>query len=192
MKIFKNAFEAGRWSPGAAVAIGKFDGMHLGHQELIRSAVKKARTSKRRCVVITFDPSAEEFRRLYPYRPILSAEKRIGILERLGVDAVVLIPFDENLACMSPESFADLVLATQLKAQDVYVGEDFCFGKDRAGSVATLAALGPRMGFRVHCVPLTRVDGEKISAAKISDLIEKGKKTEAERLLGWKLEELGF
>ncbi len=192
MKIFQNAFEAGRWSPGAAVAIGKFDGMHRGHQALIRSAVKQARASGRRCVVITFDPSAEQFRRLYPYRPILSTAKRIEILESLGVDAVVLIPFDEGLACMSPESFAELVLATELKAKDVYVGEDFCFGKDRAGSVATLAALGPKMGFRVHCVRLARVGGEKISAAKIRGLIEKGEKAEAERLLGWTLDESGF
>lgn len=189
MRIFRNAFEAGRWAPGAVVTIGKFDGMHRGHQKLIRSAVKRAKASKTRCLVITFDLSPQQFLRLYPYQPILSEAKKIEILGKLGVDAVVLIPFNENLACMSPESFADLVLAAQLKAKDVYVGEDFCFGKDRAGSISTLEELGPRMGFRVHSVPLTRIAGEKITAVGIRTLIEEGHKKKAEKLLGWKLED---
>jgi|CXWL01.1.fsa_nt_gi riboflavin kinase/FMN adenylyltransferase len=189
MRIFRNAFEAGRWAPGSVVTIGKFDGMHRGHQKLIRAAVKKAKTAKTRCMVVTFDLSPQQFLRLYPYQPILSEAKKIEILGKLGVDAVVLIPFDENLACMSPESFAELVLAAQLKAKHVYVGEDFCFGKDRAGSLSTLEELGPRMGFKVHSVPLARIAGEKIMAVKIRALIEDGCERKAEKLLGRKLED---
>ncbi len=189
MRVFRSAFEAGRWAPGAVVTIGKFDGMHRGHQRLIRSLVKKAKASRTRCLVVTFDLSPQQFLRLYPYQPILSEAKKIEILGRLGVDAVVLIPFDEDLACMSPESFAGDVLAAQLKAKDVYVGEDFCFGKDRAGSISTLEELGPRLGFRVHPVPLTRSAGEKITAVRIRALIDDGRERTAEKLLGRKLDE---
>ncbi|MBI4375115.1 MAG: hypothetical protein HY549_01570 [Elusimicrobia bacterium] len=159
----------------------------MGHQKLIRLAVKRAKALKTRCLVVTFDPSPGEFLRLYNYRPLLSAAKKIEILKVMGVDAVVLLPFNKDLACLSPESFVNMVLTTQLKVMDVYIGEDFCFGKDRAGDVETLKELGPKMGFSVHRVPLTRVDGEKISAAKIRQLIDKGDLSKAEKLLGWKL-----
>lgn len=107
----------------------------------------------------------------------------------MGVDAMVLLPFTNELACLSPESFTNMVLVTQLKVSDVYVGEDFCFGRNRAGDVETLEELAPKMGFKVHPVSLIRVDGEKISASRIRRLIEEGRERQAEKLLGRKLEE---
>ena len=180
-------FEAGRNFPAAVVAIGKFDAIHRGHRRVIRLAVKKAKALKTFCVVVTFDPSAEQYLRLYSYRPVLSVAKRIELMGKLGVDGVVLLPFDKNLACLSPEAFAKDVLALQLKPMAVYVGEDFCFGKDRLGKVETLQQLGPKLGFLVYPVPLLSVGGKKISAARIRQLIERGRESEAEELLGWKL-----
>lgn len=190
MKIFQSAFEAGHWAPGAVAAIGKFDGMHLGHQEIIRQAIERAKALKTRCFVVTFDPTAGEFLRLYPYQPILSPAQRIEMLGKMEVDAVVLLPFNHELACLSPESFTNMVLVTQLKVAEVYVGEDFCFGKDRAGDLETLEELAPKMGFQVHSVPLIRIDGEKITASRIRQLIEQGQKSKAEELLGWKLQDI--
>lgn len=180
-------FEAARSFPSSVVAIGKFDAIHRGHRRVIRLAVKKAKTLKTFCLVITFDPSAEQYLRLYSYRPVLSVAKRIELMGKLGVDGVVLLPFDKNLACLSPEAFAKDVLALQLKPMAVCVGKDFCFGKDRAGKVATLQQLGPELGFLVYPVPLLSAGGEKISATRIRRLIERGRQGEAEALLGRKL-----
>jgi len=180
-------FEAGRDFPAAVVAIGKFDAIHRGHARVLRLAVKKAKALKTSCVVVTFDPAADQYMRLYPSRPVLSTAERITRLGKLGVDAVVLLPFDKKLACLSPEAFAKNVLALQLKPLAVCVGEDFCFGKDRAGRVSTLQALGPELGFLVYPVPLLSAGGEKITASRIRGLIERGRKAEAEALLGRKL-----
>lgn len=187
MRIFRNMFEAGRAFPAAVVAIGKFDAIHRGHVRVLRLAVKKAKALKTPCVVVTFDPTAEQHLRLYPSRPVLSVAERIEQMTKHGVDAVVLLPFDKKLACLSPEAFAKDVLALQLKPMAVCVGEDFCFGKDRAGRVATLQELGPELGFLVYPIRLLSAGGEKISATRIRSLLERGRKAEAEALLGRKL-----
>jgi riboflavin kinase/FMN adenylyltransferase len=187
MKIFQSGFEAGKWAPGAVVTIGKFDGIHLGHQEIIRRALAKAAAIKTRCLVVTFDPTPDQFLRLYSYKPILSPAQRIEILGQMGVDAIVLLPFTNELACLSPDSFTRMILVDQLKVSDIYIGEDFCFGKNRAGDVETLEELSPKMGFKVHPVSLIRVDGEKVSASRIRQLIEQGEMSKAEKLLGREL-----
>lgn len=189
MKVLQNAFAAGNSFPRSVIAIGKFDGMHLGHQEVIRRALAKAKELNTKCLVVTFDPSPDEFLRLYSYQPILSPVQKLEILKKMGVDAVVLLPFNKKLSCLAPEAFAKDVLAMMLKPAAVIIGEDFCFGKDRAGRIDTLEKLGPKLGFSVHSVPLTAVNGEKISASMIRRLLEEGKKSEAEKLLGWKLKE---
>lgn len=187
MRIFLNMFEAGRRFPGAVIAIGKFDAIHRGHQRVIRLAVRKARALKTGCLVVTFDPSPDQYLRLYQYRPVLPVADRIELMGELGVDGVVLLPFGKKLACMSPEAFAKDVLALQLKPVAVYVGKDFCFGKDRAGRAETLQQLGPELGFLVYPVPLLSEGGEKISATRIRRLLEQGDKSRAEKLLGRKL-----
>lgn len=187
MKIFQNAFEAGKSFPRAVMAIGKFDAIHLGHQKVIQAACRKAKALKTACLVLTFDPSPEQFLRLYQYQPVLPLAQRVELFKKLGVSAVVILPFNEELACLSPEAFASTILSLQLKPASVFVGEDFCFGKDRAGRVDTLKKLGPKLGFSVHPVGLVVADGEKISASKIRQLIKDGKKRKAEKLLGRKL-----
>lgn len=187
MRIFRNMFEAGRDFPAAVVAIGKFDAIHRGHRRVLRLAIQKAKALKTFSVVVTFDPSADQYMRLYSSRPVLTVAERIEQLGKLGIDGVVLLPFDQKLACLSPEAFAKDVLALQLKPRAVFVGEDFCFGKDRAGRVTTLQQLGPELGFLVYPVPLLSIGGEKISATRIRRLIERGQKGKAEALLGRKL-----
>ncbi len=187
MKIFQNAFAAGKSFPAAVIAIGKFDGIHLGHQKVIQFALKRAKALKTSCVIVTFDPSPEQYLRLYSYRPVLPLAKRLEMFNELGVDAAVLLPFNKNLACLSPEAFAKNILALQLRPVAVCVGEDFCFGKDRAGRVATLQELGSELGFLVHSVPLATMGGEKISASRIRELLERGQRGKAEKLLGRRL-----
>ncbi len=187
MMIFQNAFEAGKRFPGSIVAIGKFDGMHRGHQKLLLAALRRARTTGTSCLAVTFDPSPAQFFGGDPLPPILTLAQKLERFAALGLDAAVLLPFDKRLACISPEGFARDVLALQLKPSAVCVGSDFCFGKDRAGRVETLQALGPGLGFSVHPVSLAVDSGEKISASRIRRLLDEGRRREAERLLGWTL-----
>lgn len=187
MRILRNPGEAGRLFPAPVVAIGKFDAMHRGHLRVVRSALKRARALKTACLIVTFDPSPEQFLRIFRRQPVISLGERLDRLNGLGVDGVLLLAFDEKLACLSPESFVRDVLELRLKPVSVFVGEDFCFGKDRAGNVATLEKLGPRAGFTVHAIPLVREGGEKISATRIRALLDKGRAKEAEKLLGRRL-----
>jgi riboflavin kinase/FMN adenylyltransferase len=188
MKVFRNAFRAGRELPGAVLALGKFDALHRGHRRVLRAARAKARALKTSCVVVTFDPAPEPFRGISPRRPILSMAERLRRLAGLGLDAVVLLPFGKKLACLSPEAFAKTVLAAQLKPRCVCVGEDFCYGKDRSGRVETLEDIGPALGFSVCSVPLLTSAGEKITAERIRRLLDDGRVPEAESLLGWRLD----
>lgn len=180
-------FEAGRAFPAAVVAIGKFDAIHRGHARVLRTAVGRAKALRTFCLVVTFDPTADQCLRLYPDRPLLSVAERLARIEKFGIDGVVLLPFDQQLACLSPDAFARDVLALQLKPLAVCVGEDFCFGKDRAGRVATLQELGPELGFLVYPVPLLKSGGRKISATRVRRLLARGRQGAAEALLGRKL-----
>jgi riboflavin kinase/FMN adenylyltransferase len=184
MRILRNAFEAGREFPGSVLCLGKFDAMHRGHLRLLEAARKESRRHGRPLMAATFDPAPAEHARLYGYRPVLPLAERLRLMGRLGVDAVALLPFDKPLACLTPEAFATTVLAAQLKPAFVCVGEDFCFGKDRAGRAGTLGELGPALGFIVVVVPLLRVDGEKVTAERIRRSLESGDRACAERMLG--------
>ena len=183
VRVFNNAFDSGRWAPGAVAVIGKFDGIHLGRQKIIQR-VKKLNV---RCLAVTFDPLPDQFLRLYSYRPLLSEAEKMEILARMGVDAAVIMSFDKELARLSPHAFAGAILWDHLKAREIVVGEDFCFGRDRAGTAKTLEEFGRAMGFKVHAVPLVRAGGEKISASRIRGLIESGRKKEAGKPLGREL-----
>jgi riboflavin kinase/FMN adenylyltransferase len=187
VKIFQNAFEAGKSFPAAVIAIGKFDAVHRGHEKVIRAAVKRAKALKTACMVVTFDPSPEQHLRLFSYKPVLPLARRIELIGEFGVDAIVLLPFNKTLACLSPHAFVKNVLALQLKPVEVCVGEDFCFGKGRAGRLETLQEFGPEFGFLVRPIPLVKQGGEKISASRIRRHLEKGERAEAEVLLGRRL-----
>lgn len=189
MKIYRNPLDAGREFPAAVVAIGKFDAVHRGHQRILRAAARKARAFKTACLVLSFDPSADQHLRLYPYRPLLPLAEKIRRLAALGADGLVLLPFDRSLACVSPEAFVRDILVRQLGPMAVFVGGDFCFGKDRAGDAGDLETLGREHGFLVYSVPLLKSGGRKIAAADIRRLLDEGRRAEAEKLLGWRFDE---
>ncbi len=191
MKTFSSAFAAGRERPGAVVALGKFDGLHRGHRRLLRAAARSARALAAACLVVTFDPSPEAFFGLGPGRPLTSRAELPALLGRLGVDGVVFLPFGRALACQAPRAFARDVLARALRAAEVWVGEDFCFGRDRAGRVEHLADFGREYGYRTRAVPLLRDGKEKISSSRIRVLLARGDTARAERLLGRRLPRSG-
>lgn len=171
--------------PSPAVAIGNFDGVHLGHQALVRATVALARSAGGTALVLTFDPHPA--RVVAPERApraLLALDQRAAILSELGIDVVAVLPFDRGLAALSPEQFARQVLVERLAARAVVVGEHFRFGAARAGDVATLLALGGRMGFSVRAVKPELLDGQPVSSSRIRQALERGDVAAAARLLG--------
>jgi len=167
------------------VAIGVFDGIHLGHAAILREAVRTAGRIRGTSVVITFwpDPHAQE--------SIYSIGHRLRIMERLGIDLCVLVRFDKAFSRMSAETFAGRIIAGKLGARQVFVGSNFRFGKGLRGTAGQLRLFAKRYGFKVREFGLVRKDGMVVSSTNIRKLITAGKLDKASRLLGRRVSVLG-
>jgi len=168
--------------PGA-VAVGAFDGLHIGHRALFERARDRAQGNA--CIAVSFEPHpdvvlAREFRPMAPLTPL--PEKRTR-LARMGVDLHVLA-FTRELAALEPEAFVTQYLVAPFAPRWLVVGEDFALGRGRAGTVARLRELGTVHGFEVEAVPLERRDGEPVTSTRIRELLAEGRVAEAARLLG--------
>ena len=168
--------------PGA-VAVGVFDGLHIGHRALFERARDRAQGNA--CIAVSFEPHpdvvlAREFRPMAPLTPL--PEKRAR-LARMGVDLHVLA-FTRELAALEPEAFVTQYLVAPFAPRWLVVGEDFALGRGRAGTVARLRELGGGHGFEVEAVPLERRDGEPVTSTRIRELLAEGRVAEAARLLG--------
>lgn len=167
---------------GATVAMGNFDGVHLGHRAVIEAA---ARAADAPLGIITFEPHPREVFRPEgaPFR-LMNAEARANRLARLGVQHLYELPFGPVLSGLTPDSFARDVLVDGLGVRHVTVGADFCFGKERAGNVQTLTDLGRQMGFGVTAVPLLGAGDAEYSSTAIRKALAEGRTRDAERMLG--------
>lgn len=167
---------------GATVAMGNFDGLHLGH----RSVIDVARAAADAPLgVITFEPHPREF--FAPDSPpfrLMNAEARANRLARLGVDHLYQLPFGPVLAGLAPEVFAHQVLAEGLGVRNVTVGQDFRFGKGRAGGPEELTALGREFGFGVTVAPLIGENGTDYSSTAIRAALAAGRPRDTARMLG--------
>ena len=166
-----------------SVAVGVFDGLHLGHQALIERA--RARAAGGRCVAVSFDPHpdlvlAKEFRSLPPLTPLPEKQERLAAL---GVELRVL-PFTRELAALEPEAFVSTHLVTPFHPEWLVVGEDFALGRGRSGNVPRLRTIGAASGFEVEAVPLCVEDGAVVSSTRIRAMLERGEVRAARRLLG--------
>ncbi len=170
---------------GAAVALGNFDGVHLGHQSVMALAHAAAAELGARFGVVTFEPHPRSF--FAPDAPpfrLMTADARARRMEKLGVERLYELPFGAALAALGPDEFARGVLAAGLGVRHVVVGADFRFGKARAGDAATLSALGDDLGFGVTVAPLVS-DGESdYSSTAIRAALAEGLPAEAARILG--------
>jgi riboflavin kinase/FMN adenylyltransferase len=170
---------------GRVVAIGVFDGVHLGHQSIITQAVAVAAESGAIPTVVTFYPHPETVLGVdsAPRSLTLPGRKR-ELLLRLGIQEVVTVDFDREFARLPPEAFCSLVLSARLGARAVLIGENFHFGRHGAGTTADLAAFGEAHGFRVCPVALVKDGGEPISSTRIRGLLGSGEVSLAAELLG--------
>ena len=170
---------------GASVAIGNFDGLHLGHQAVIDLAREAARHKGAPLGVVTFEPHPREvFAPDAPPFRLMNAEAKAHRLEKLGVDILYELNFNKALSSLSPEDFARQVIAHGLGLSHVVVGEDFCFGKGRAGTAADLARFGTELGFGVTVTPLLETRGVEVSSTRIRTALTEGRPRDAAAMLG--------
>ena len=170
----------------AAVAVGVFDGVHLGHQRILERAVAIAREQRVRCVVLSFDPHPDlvlspRFEAMPPLTPL--PEKRERLLA-LGASELEILPFTRELAALAPEEFVDRALVARHHPVALVVGENFALGRGRAGNVQRLREIGAARGFEVVPVPLLELEGAPVSSTRIRGLLAAGRVAEAARLLG--------
>jgi len=169
----------------AVAAIGVFDGVHVGHTELIRDATDLAALRHARSVVVTFDRDPEQVVVPDKHVPqLLTLEDKLDLIGKLGVDTILVIPFCVNMAEKSAQRFLEDVLLVALDPIAVAVGHDFRFGHGASGTVATLERFGAEHGFDVVAYPLVEMDGAPITSTRIRALIAAGDVATATRLLG--------
>ncbi|MGZ9163123.1 MAG: bifunctional riboflavin kinase/FAD synthetase [Candidatus Deferrimicrobiaceae bacterium] len=167
-----------------SLTVGNFDGVHLGHRELLRRTVSRARSAETIAVALTFSPHPIRFfspgARFYE---ITTLGEKEDLVSRMGIDVLVIESFDGGIGRMWPVEFAREILSRRIRARWVTVGYDFTFGRNRTGSPAMLAEAGRELGFEVEIVPPLVRGGLIVSSTRIRDLLLAGRVREAEELL---------
>ena len=167
------------------VAIGNFDGVHLGHRSLFARATARAKKFGLQAAALTFRP--HPLKLLFPDRRIFlitSYERKADLIASCGIDNLVLAPFDHQFADLTANDFVENVLVRHLGAAVVIVGDNYTFGRNREGSLNRLQELGRKHGFKVEVASPCLVDGELVSSTKIREAIMQGKIERASRFLG--------
>jgi riboflavin kinase / FMN adenylyltransferase len=169
----------------AAVAIGNFDGVHLGHRALVERARRLAEAHDARTVVLTFDPHPSSiFAPTTTPKQLTSLARRIELLGEAGADVVVIEPFTRELANSAPNAFVDDVVLSSLRASAIVVGYDFTYGTRATGTTDALRAHGNRAGIEVDVMQAVECAGEVASSTRIRAHLREGNLGDAERLLG--------
>ncbi len=170
---------------GCVLTVGAFDGVHRGHQEMIRIVRERAADYGMPATVLSFEPIPREFfAKDDPPARLTRFREKVDALRAYGVERFVCARFDERLRSMAPEAFIERVLLEALGARHVVVGHDFRFGCDLKGDFELLARVGERHGFGVTQVPPYSVDGERVSSSRIREMLASGDLAGAARLLG--------
>ncbi len=185
MRIFRSQDDVPADFGPSVITIGTFDGLHVGHRQIMRRVAALARQHGCTPAVLTFDPHPA--RVLAPERAprlLMTIGQRLRAMEAEGIEAVLLIPFSVEFARLTPEEFVERVLAGALKAQAVLVGEDFRFGYRQAGNIDTLRDLGRRFGFELESVRGIERRGRRVSSTAIRTLVVEGAVSRACRMLG--------
>jgi riboflavin kinase/FMN adenylyltransferase len=185
MNLFEGLESVPNPFPSATVAIGTFDGVHIGHQAIIRAAVEDARAHTRPALVFTFDRHPKEIVAPDQVPPYLTTpEQRRRLIADLGADALIVARFDKALSQLFPDEFVETILQAKLGAKAVVVGQNFGFGRERAGNVAYLEQAQARFDFTLRAIEPVLMDGTPVSSTRIRDCLQSGDIRSAERLLG--------
>lgn len=171
--------------PNTVMTIGNFDGLHLGHQKILLTVIKKSEEIKGTSMVVTFDPHPMKV--LAPEREIkllTTPKERERLLEAMRIKVLLCINFNKEFSHLPPDDFIEDVLVKKIEAKAVIVGQNYAFGKDRKGTTELLRRRGRKYGFSVNVVRNAQVNGEVVSSSKIRSLLLKGHVFEASTFLG--------
>jgi riboflavin kinase/FMN adenylyltransferase len=184
MRLFHGTDNAGIQRP-TVLTLGVFDGLHLGHQLIMRTVVERARAAGAVPTVITFDPHPRAVLHPESAPPLLQTfDQKIEGLGVLGIEQTIVVRFTKQFADQSAEDFIKDVVMDRLHAREVYLGKGFAFGHSRAGNIELLRRLGDELGFVAGEVPEVKLRGRRVSSSKIRELLARGQVNLARRMLG--------
>ena len=166
-----------------AAAIGKFDGVHIGHRRLLDEIVSRKGRGLAACV-FTFDPAPEILFGSFDVKELTSKEEKRLLFERMGVDLLIEFPLNQTTAAMPPEDFAVEMLAKRMNVRFIAAGSDLSFGARGAGDAALLERLAPELGFEVKTVDKVCYEGREVSSTYVRSQVEAGRMRTVEKLLG--------
>lgn len=185
MVVFEGASQIKGNLKNPVVAIGNFDGVHLGHQEIFKKVIKKAHEVGGLSVVYTFDPhplKVLEPDRFFPL--ITTREEKERVIEWVGIDVLVREHFTKDFSQLSTEEFVSDVLCNQIRAKEIFIGPDYRFGRGRKGTTDLLKSLGENCGIKIDVLKNVEVDGIEVRSTMIRNYIMEGKVKEAAKFLG--------
>lgn len=191
MKVYRSLSEFQKGpqtsTQGAVATIGTFDGVHFGHRKILQAVIDSARSIDGESVVISFHPHPRLF--LYPednpLRLLQTIEEKVERLDALGIDKLLLIPFDKNFSRLTSHQFIEDILVNTVGIRKIVIGYDHRFGKNRTGSIDDLRAAEDRYGFVVEEIPAQQVDNAKVSSTKIRNSLLEGNVSLANKYLGY-------
>lgn len=166
------------------VAIGNFDGIHLGHQKILHFLTTKAKKKHLHSVILTFSPHPEKVFGEKRIRMIQTLDQRIREIEKFGIQTVLVVIFNEEFSSLSAQDFIKKIVIDLLMAKIIIVGEDFHFGKDREGDISLLQRMASNFNFQVNSIPSVRKNGLIVSSSLVRNLLSIGEIEKANDLLG--------
>ncbi len=184
MKIIRDLNNAEKFTKLSTIIIGNFDGVHLGHQKIIKKCSQLASSNK--FGILTFDPHPRDYfkRNKVPFK-LTSKEQKYKMIERLNVNFLIELKFDKNIEILSPEQFVKSIIFEKLGVKQIIVGNDFCFGNKRSGDVNCLKTLGKKYNINVYSLDLKKIAEDKISSTLIRNALTEGKLDRANKMLGY-------
>lgn len=169
----------------AVISIGNFDGVHIGHQAVLRHVVDRARDLGVAAVAMTFDPHPVKLLRPSESPRLLTTlDQRLDLIALTGIDSALVIPFTHRLARMPARNFVRSILVERLAVREIYIGANFRFGADRTGDVDLLRTMGTENGFRAEAAPIVTARGGVVSSSRVREAVATGRVGEARELLG--------
>jgi len=184
MKVFRDLDATGTL-PNPVLAIGNFDGVHLGHRKILETITARARAVSGTSMLMTFDPHPLTILRPAGRPPLITPmSEKIRLLSTLGLEILLIVPFTREFSGITAERFVEEILGHKLRAREVYVGANFHFGRGGVGDIELLRSEGARLGMTVERVPVVLYDSQPISSTRVRENIERGAVDRAAQMLG--------